>query len=70
MIISRDAENKKIKFEVNNEILKQVNRFLYLGTEMREDVQTDKEIKCRIDIFLKINPIPKVLTTKRKKLKS
>ena len=30
--IFRDAENKKTEVEVNNEILQQVNIFVYLGT--------------------------------------
>ena len=42
IIISCDEENKRIEVEVNNEILQQVNGFIYLGTELREDINLTK----------------------------
>ena len=71
MIISRDAENKKVEVKVNNEILQQVNRFIYLGTELREDIKTDQEIERRANIAReKFSKMSKVFTTKRLKLKT
>ena len=71
MIISRDAENKKIEVRVNNEVLQQVNKFIYLGTETREDIKTEKEIERRSNIAKeKFFKMSKVFTTKRLKLKT
>ena len=71
MIISRDAQNKKVEVKVNNEILQQVNRFIYLGTELREDIKTDQEIERRANIAReKFSKMSKVFTTKRLKLKT
>ena len=69
MLIARDVENKKVEVKVNDEILQQVNKFIYLGTEIREDIKTDKEIERRSNIAKeKFCSMSKVLTTKRLKL--
>ena len=71
MLIARDVENKKVEVKVNDEILQQVNKFIYLGTEIREDIKTDKEIERRSNIAKeKFCSMSKVLTTKRLKLKT
>ena len=71
MLIARDVENKKVEIKVNDEILQQVNKFIYLGTEIREDIKTDKEIERRSNIAKeKFCSMSKVLTTKRLKLKT
>ena len=71
MLIARDVENKKVEVKVNDEILQQVNKFIYLGTEIREDIKTDKEIERRSNIAKeKFCSMSKALTTKRLKLKT
>ena len=71
MIISRDSANKKLEVRVNGEILQQVNRFIYLGTVVMDDIKTEKEIERRCNIAReKFSSMSKVLTTKRLKLKT
>ena len=69
MIISRDPERKKVEIKVNNETLQQVDKFTYLGTQIREDAKTDKELDRRINIAKeRFGSMSKLLTTKRLKL--
>ena len=71
MLIARDVENKKVEIKVNNEILQQVDKFIYLGTEIREDIKTEKEIERRSNIAKeKFFKMSKIFTTKRLKLKT
>ena len=71
MIISRDSKNKKLEIRVNGEILQQVNRFIYLGTEVMDDIKTEREIERRCNIAReKFSTMSKVLNTKRLKLKT
>ena len=69
MIISRDPERKKVEIKVNNETLQQVDKFTYLGTQIREDAKTDKELDRRINIAKeRFGSMSKLLTTNRLKL--
>ena len=43
VIKSRKPENKFIHIIVNNEVLQQVEKFIYLGTEINQDAKSDKE---------------------------
>ena len=71
MLISRVTENKKIEIKADNETLQQVNRFIYLGTELREDIKTDKEIERRSNIAKeKFSAMSKLLTSKKLQLKT
>ena len=71
MIISRDCEGKKVEIKVDDEILQQVDKFTYLGTQIREDGKTDKEIERRINIAKeRFGSMSKLLTTKRLKLET
>ena len=71
MLISRDTESKNIKIKADNETLQQVNRFIYLGTEIREDIKTDKEIERRSNIAKeKFSAMSKLLTSKKLQLKT
>ena len=44
MLTSRKPENKSFDIIVNNEVLQQVETFIYLGTEINQDAKSDKEI--------------------------
>ena len=71
MLIARDTENKKVEIKVNDEILQQVYKFIYLGTQIREDIKTEQEIERRSNIAKeKFFTMSKVFTTKRLKLKT
>ena len=37
MVTSKNPENKSINIIVNNEALQQVEKFIYLGTEIHQD---------------------------------
>ena len=50
MLTSRKPENKSIDIIVNNEVLQQVEKFIYLGTEINQDAKSDKEIIRRSSI--------------------
>ena len=45
MIISRDPKGKKLDIKVDNETLQQVEKFIYLGTLILEEIKIDKEIE-------------------------
>ena len=69
MITSRKPENKSLDIKVNNEILQQVMKFIYLGTEISEDGKSDKEIERRINIAKeKFSKISNLLTSKKLKI--
>ena len=60
-----------MKIKVNDEILQQVYKFIYLGTQIREDIKTEQEIERRSNIAKeKFFNMSKVFTTKRLKLKT
>ena len=42
MIISRKPEGKSVQIEVGDEILQQVHNYIYLGTEISEEIKSDK----------------------------
>ena len=69
MIISRDPEGKKVDIKVDNETLQQVEKFIYLGTLILEEIKTDKEIERRKNIAKeKFSSMAKILKSKRLKL--
>ena len=69
MINSKEPKGKKVEIKVNGETLEQVDTFKYLGTQIKDDLKTDKEIETRENIaksnFCSMN---KILTTKRLKM--
>ena len=69
MIISRDPEGKKVDINLDNETLQQVEKFIYLGTLILEEIKTDKEIERRKNIAKeKFSSMAKILKSKRLKL--
>ena len=68
MIISRDPEGKEVDIKVD-ETLQQVEKFIYLGTLILEEIKTDKEIERRKKIAKeKFSSMAKILKSKRLKL--
>ena len=68
MIISRDPEGKEVDIKVD-ETLQQVEKFIYLGTLILEEIKTDKEIERRKKITKeKFSSMAKILKSKRLKL--
>ena len=69
MIISRNPEGKKVDIKVDNETIQQVEKFIYLGTLILEEIKTDKEIESRKNIAKeKFSSMAKILKSKRLKL--
>ena len=69
MITSRKPENKTLEIRVNDEILQQVLKFIYLGTEINQEVKSEKEIERRCNIAKeKFSKIANLLTTKKLKI--
>ena len=69
MISSRKPEDKSVDIKVNNEILEQVMKFIYLGTEISQDGKSDKEIIRRSNIAKeKFSKISNLLTSKKLKI--
>ena len=69
MLISRKPENKKIEIKVDDEILQQVNKYIYLGTEISEEAKSDKEIEKRSNIAKeKFSKLAGILTSKKLKI--
>ena len=69
MIFSRDPVGKKIDIKVDNETLQQVEKFIYLGMRILEEIITDKEIERRKNISKeKFSSMAKILKSKRLKL--
>ena len=65
MIISRDPEGKKVDIKVDNEGIQQVEKFIYLGTLILEEIKTDKEIERRKNIAKeKFSSMAKILKSK------
>ena len=66
MIISRDPEGKKVDIKVDNKTIQQVEKFIYLGTLILEEIKTDKEIERRKNIAKeKFSSMAKILKSKR-----
>ena len=71
MIISRKPEGKKIEIKVGDEILQQVHKYIYLGTEISEEARSDKEIEKRGNIAKeKVSKMAGLLTSRKLKLKT
>ena len=69
MILSKEPKGKKVEIKVNNETLEQVDTFKYLGTQIKDNLKTDKEIETRENIAkAKFCSMNKILTTKRLKM--
>ena len=69
MVTSKNPENKSINIIVNNEALQQVQKFIYLGTEIHEDGKSNKEIERRSCIAKeKFSKIAHLLTSKKLKI--
>ena len=71
MITPRKPENKSIEIKVDNEILQQMHKFIYLGTEISEEAKSEKEIERRSNIAKeKFSKIAHLLTSKKLKLQT
>ena len=71
MIISRKPEGKKIEIKVGDDILQQVHKYIYLGTEISEEARSDKEIEKRTNIAKeKLSKMASLLTSRKLKLKT
>ena len=69
MTLSRDPEGKKVDIEVDNKTIQQVEKFIYLGTLILEEIKTDKEIEKRKNIAKeKFSSMAKILKSKPLKL--
>ena len=69
MVLSKDPKGKQVEIKVNGEILEQVDTFKYLGTQINDDLKTDKEIVTRENIARsKFSSMHKILTSKRLKM--
>ena len=69
MIISRDPEGKKVDIKFDNETIQQVEKFIYLGTLILEEIKTDKEIvRRKNNAKEKFSSMAKILKSKRLKL--
>ena len=71
MIISRKPEGKKIEIKVGDDILQQVHKYIYLGTEISEEARSDKEIEKRTNIAKeKLSKMASLLMSRKLKLKT
>ena len=71
MIISKDPEGKKLNIRVGNEVVEQIEKMKYLGTQITVDIKTDVEIGTRSNLAkVKFSSKSKILTSKRLKLKT
>ena len=69
MVLSKDPSGKTVEIKVNDEVLKQVDTFKYLGTQIKQDLKTEKEIETREKLAKsKFCSMHKVLTSKRLKM--
>ena len=69
MVTSRKPENKTIEIKVDNEILQQVHKFIYLGTEISTEAKSEIEIERRTNIAKeKFSKIAHLLTSKKLKI--
>ena len=69
MVLSKEPAGKTVEIKVNNEVLEQVDTFKYLGTQIKDDLKTDKEIVTRENLAKsKFCSMSKVLTSKRLKM--
>ena len=69
MILSKEPTGKTVEIKVNNEVLEQVDIFKYLGTQIKDDLKTDKELETREKLAKsKFCSMHKVLTSKRLKM--
>ena len=50
VVFSKKKQLPRIKVSLNDEMLKQVNQFKYLGSIMTSDAKSTVDIKCRISI--------------------
>ena len=67
MIISKDPEGKKLNIRVGNEVLEQIEKMKYLGTQITVDIKTDVEIDTRSNLAkAKFSSMSKILTSKLK----
>ena len=69
MVLSKEPAGKTVEIKVNNVVLEQVDTFKYLGTQVKDDLKTDKEIVTRENLAKsKFCSMSKVLTSKRLKM--
>ena len=62
MIISKDPEGKKLNIRVGNEVLEQIEKMKYLGTQITVDIKTDVEIDTRSNLAkAKFSSMSKIL---------
>ena len=50
MVNSKEPEGKKVDIKVNGVTLEQVDTFKYLGTQIKDDLKTEKELETRESI--------------------
>ena len=69
MVLSKEPKGKKVEIQVNGETLKQVGTFKYLGTQIKDDLKTEKELETRENLARsKFCSMHKTLTSKRLKM--
>ena len=69
MALSKEPKGKKVEIQVNGEVLEQVDTFKYLGTQIKDDLKTDKELETRENLARsKFCSLHKILTSKRLKM--
>ena len=69
MVLSKEPKGKKVEIQVNGEVLEQVDTFKYLGTQIKDDLKTDKELETRENLARsKFCSLHKILTSKRLKM--
>ena len=63
------SKRHEVEIKADNEILQQVHRFIYLGTEISEEAKSETEIERRSNIAKeKFSKIAHLLTSKKLKL--
>ena len=71
MLVSRKPENKKIVIKVDDEMLQQVSKYIYIGTEISEEAKSDKEIEKRSNIAKeKFSKMASILTSRKLKIQN
>ena len=69
MLLSKHPEGKKLEIKVDDNILQQVNDFIYLGTKIMNEAKTEEEIDRRSNIAKqKFFTVAELLTSKKLKL--
>ena len=71
MVISKQSPVPRINLRCGNQIVKQVDRFIYLGSMITEDARCETEVKRRIGIAKKtFNDMRNLLTNRKLSVKT